>query len=239
MYRALIVQSARLPEHCFNNPTLNDFKHYGYGIPDINRALSNSESRITFIQDGSVGPKKADIYRIIVPDTLKGEGKEFRILVEITLSFTAKTRLTRKGSHNYLSNWLEWQSSKYNERFNSFRNRTIDYLETDEASLEAGEIEEGADSIKWIIRENPAWTSNGINRNNSTVQKSWAIIEPHQFTEEFSVAIIGHSGWDKNLENEIQYALCVSFEVLDVQMNIYNLLAQAQIQIEAEQEIEV
>lgn len=239
MYRALIVQSARLPEHCFNNPTLNDFKHYGYGIPDINRALSNSESRITFIQDGSVGPKKADIYRIIVPDTLKGEGKEFRILVEITLSFTAKTRLTRKGSHNYLSNWLEWQSSKYNERFNSFRNRTIDYLETDEASLEAGEIEEGADSIKWIIRENPAWTSNGINRNNSTVQKSWAIIEPHQFAEEFSVAIIGHSGWDKNLENEIQYALCVSFEVLDVQMNIYNLLAQAQIQIEAEQEIEV
>ena len=46
--------------------------------------------------------------------------------------------------------------------------------------------------------------SNKINRNNSTVQKSWTIIEPQQFAEEFSIAIVGHSGWDKNLENEIE-----------------------------------
>ena len=234
MYRALIIQSARLPEHCFYNPKINDFRYYGYGVPDVNRALNNSHSRITFIQDGKVGPKKADIYRLKIPDALKGEGKEFRVLVEVTLSFTAKTRLTRKGSHSYLSNWLEWQSSKYNERFSSFRSRTIEYLETDEES-----IEEGADSIKWIIRENPAYTNNGINRNNSTVQKSWAIIEPQQFAEEFSIAIVGHFGWDKNLESETPYALCVSFEVLDAEMNIYELLAQAQVEIEPEQEIEV
>jgi len=239
MYRALIIQSARLPEHCFYNPTINDFRYYGYGVPDVNRALNNSNSRITFIQDGKVGPKKADIYRLKIPDPLKGEGKEFRILVEVTLTFTAKTRLTRKGSHSYLSNWLEWQSSKYNERFNSFRNRTIEYLETDEETIEAGEIEEGADSIKWIIRENPAYANNGINRNNSTVQKSWAIIEPQQFAEEFSIAIVGHFGWDKNLENETPYALCVSFEVMDAELNIYELLAQAQVEIEPEQEIEI
>ena len=208
MYRALIIQSARLPEHCFYNPTINDFRYYGYGVPDVNRALNNSQSRITFIQGGKVGPKKADIYRLKIPDALKGEGKEFRILVEVTLSFTAKTRLTRKGSHSYLSNWLEWQSSKYNERFSSFRSRTIEYLETDEETIEAGGIEEVADSIKWIIRENPAYTNNGINRNNSTVQKSWAIIEPQQFAEEFSIAIVGHFGWDKNLESETVCTLC-------------------------------
>jgi len=236
MYRALIIQSARLPDHCFYNPTLNDFRYYGYGVPNVNRALNNSQSRITFIQDGKVGPKKADIYRIKIPDELKGEGREFRILVELTLSFTAKTRLTRKGSHSYLSNWLEWQSSKYNERFNSFRNRTIDYLETDE---EAGEVDESVDSIKWIIRENPAWTNNGVNRNNSTVQKSWTILEPRQFAEEFSIAVIGHFGWDKSFESATKYALCVSFEILDAQMNIYDIMAQAQIEIEPEQEVEV
>lgn len=239
MYRALIIQSARLPEHCFYNPSVNDFRYYGYGIPDVNRALNNSQSRITFIQDGKVGPKKADLYRLKIPDALKGEGKDFRILVEITLAFTAKTRLTRKGSHSYLSNWLEWQSSKYNEKFNSFRSRTIDYLEADEESIDLGETEQGADSIKWVIRENPAYTNNGINRNNSTVQKSWAIIEPHKFAEEFSIAIVGHAGWNKNLESETQYALCVSFEVMDAEMNIYELLAQAQVEIEPEQEIEV
>ena len=112
-------------------------------------------------------------------------------------------------------------------------------MESDEEAIEAGEIEEGVDSIKWVIRENTAWTNNGINRNNSTVQKSWAIIEPQQFAEEFSVAVIGHFGWAKNLESTTNYALCVSFEVLDSQMNIYDILAQAQIEIEPEQEIEV
>lgn len=239
MYRALIVQSARLPEHCFHNPTFNDFTYYGYGIPDVNRALNNSESRITFIQSGKVKPKMADIYRVEIPKDLRGEGKDFRILVEITLAFTAKTRMTRKKSHSYLSNWLEWKTSNCNEKFSSFRNRTIEYLETDDENTEIEGVDEAAEVIKWVIRENPAWGV-GINRNNSTVQKSWAVIEPHQFAEEFSLAIIGHSGWDKNLEKETSYALCVSFEILDAELNIYEILAEGQVEVaQQEEEIEL
>lgn len=238
MYRALIVQSARLPEHCFHNPTFNDFTYYGYGIPDVNRALNNSASRITFIQSGRVKPKMADIYRVGIPNELRGEGKDFRILVEITLAFTAKTRITRKKSHSYLSNWLEWKTSNYNERFSSFRHRTIEYLEANDENAEAEGIDESADVIKWVIRENPKWGV-GINRNNSTVQKSWAIIDPHQFAEEFSLAVIGHAGWDKNLENETDYSLCVSFEVLDAELNIYELLSEGQVEVEQQEEIEL
>ncbi|TPD65738.1 S8 family peptidase [Flavobacterium microcysteis] len=235
MYRALIIQSARLPQHCFEKPTSNDFRYYGYGIPNIDRALSNTTSRITFIQNGNIAPKKADIYHIKVPSELRGEGKEFRILVEVTLAFTAKTRLTRRGSHSYLSNWLEWQSSRYNENFGSFRNRTIEYLEGNDGEF----IDEGSSAIKWVLRENPVWGNNGINRNNSSVQKSWAILEPQQFADEFSIAVIGHLGWDKSLENETEYAFCVSFELLDAEMNIYELMAQAQIEVQPEQEIDI
>jgi subtilisin family serine protease len=238
MYRALVVQSSRLPEHCFNNPTFKDFAYYGYGVPDVNRALNNSESRITFIQNGKVKPKIADIYRVSIPTELRGEGREFRVLVEVTLAFTSRTRLTRKGSHSYLSNWLEWKSSKYNQTFSSFRNHTIKYLNTNDENAEVEDIDESADTMQWVVRENPKWGV-GINRNNSTVQKSWVIIEPHQFAEEFSIAIIGHSGWDKNLENETSYALCVSFEILDTELNIYELMSEAQIQAEQEEEIEL
>jgi len=234
MYRALIIQSARLPEHCFHQPDTKDFQYYGYGIPDVNRALNNSESRITFIQNGKLGPRKADIYDIKIPQELKGEGKEFRILMEITLSFTAKTRITRKGAHSYLSNWLEWQSSNYNEDLNSFCRRTINYLGTVDELNDSKKSNKEFSTIKWIIRTNPKWSDNGINRNKSTVQKSWTFIEPYQFTEEFSVAVIGHKGWDNNLEHEIPYALCISFEVFDTQLNIYDLLAQAQVEIEPE-----
>ena len=145
--------------------------------------------------------------------------------------------MTRKGSHSYLANWIEWRSSKYNENFGSFRNRTIEYLEAED--VEDTSVEDAADSIRWIIRENPRYSNNGINRNNSTVQKSWAIIDPHQFAEEFSIAIVGHYGWDRNIENPVPYALCVSFEALDVELNIYEILSQAQIEIEPEQEIEI
>jgi len=239
MYRALIIQSARLPNHCFDNPTLNDIRRYGYGVPDLSRALNNSANRVTFIQNGTIRVKNADIYRLNIPVELRGEGRDFRVLVEVTLSFTTKTRLTRKGAHSYLSNWLEWQSSKYNESFTSFRNRTIEYLELDDQVIEAGGIEQGLNSIRWCLRENPAFTNNGINRNNSTVQKSWAIIEPHQFAEEFSIAVIGHAGWDKNPEHDIPYALCVSFEAVGQELRVYNLMAEAQIETVIEQEVEV
>lgn len=236
MYRALIVHSARLPDHCFENPTSDDFKFYGYGIPNANRALNNTAGRITYIQYGTVLPKRADIYHLNVPEELRGEGRSFAILVEVTLSFTSRTRLTRKGAHSYLATWLEWRSSRYNENLNSFRKRTIEYLDLNEDAAEGAElIEEGESAIKWCLRENPKWSDNDINRNNSTVQKSWAIIEPHQFAENFSIAAIGHSGWDKDLEAETDYALAISFEIIGEAMELYQLISEAQ--VESEQEI--
>ena len=95
--------------------------------------------------------------------------------------------------------------------------------------------EEGEGAIQWCLRENPAWADNDINRNNSTVQKSWTVIQPHQFAEDFSLAVIGHSGWDKDLEAETDYALTISFEVIGEEIPLYQLIAEAQ--IETEQEI--
>jgi len=236
MYKALIVQSARLPSHCFTNPTLNDIRCYGYGIPDVDRAIDNFERRITFIKSGSTGAKKADIYRLNMPRELRGEGKRFKILVEVTLAFTSKTRLTRKGAHSYLSSWLEWKSSNYNESFESFRNKTINYLDLDDSAIDEGGYEEGDNPMKWTIRENVNWGLRGVSRNYNTVQKDWTIVEPHQFAENFNLAVIGHAGWDKNLKNTIPYALCVSFEIIDGNIDIYNLIAQAQ--IETEEEVE-
>ena len=46
-------------------------------------------------------------------------------------------------------------------------------------------------------------------------------------------------GWDNNLSNEVSYALCVSFETIEGEKEIYELMERAQIQIEQEQELEV
>ena len=236
MYRALIIQSARLPAHCFNHPTIIDICHYGYGLPDVNRTLENNRNRITFIRSGNISARKADIYRINIPRELRGE-QQFQILMEVTLASTAKTRSTRKGAHSYISTWLEWQSSSYNESFEDFRNKTITYLDIQEVQEEEKENPFSEGAIQWTIRENVQWGKvKGLSRQNSTVQKDWTIIEPYQFAESFNLAVIGHIGWDKNLENTIPYSLCVSFEVLGADINIYELLAEAQVQAEVEQE---
>ncbi len=70
-------------------------------------------------------------------------------------------------------------------------------------------------------------------------KKIGAIIEPNQFADEFNLAVVGHAGWDKNLENQTSYALSVSFEALDVEMSLYEVMAEAQVEVEQELEIEL
>ena len=47
----------------------------------------------------------------------------------------------------------------------------------------------------------------------------------------------GIPSWDRNIENEIPYALCISFEMMGAETPIYNIMAEAQIQA-IEEEIE-
>ncbi|MEZ4798164.1 MAG: hypothetical protein R2809_00005, partial [Flavobacteriales bacterium] len=191
--------------------------------------------RITFIQSGIVQPKMADVYHLVIPQELRGEGKNFNLLIEVTLTFTSNTRSTRKGAHQYLAGWVEWRSSKYNEPLSTFRQRTVSILEEGESEEDQ---QQDHDSIKWVLRENKNWSPGiEISRNNSTAQKSWTILQPHQFAEEFGISIIGHQGWEKDISIGIPYSLCVSFEVLDAEMDIYNIMSEAQVVIEPEIEL--
>ncbi len=98
LYRALIVQSARLPEKIFLHPELRHIRHYGYGIPDLQRATFNSEKRITLIASDKISAKRANVYAIKIPTQLRKPGEDYDILIEVTLSFMAKPRRTKKNS---------------------------------------------------------------------------------------------------------------------------------------------
>ena len=69
--------------------------------------------------------------------------------------------------------------------------------------------------IKWAIRENLEWgVIKNCRRQDSSLQKDWTVLPAHQLPAEFSIAVIGHQGWDKDIAKEVPYALAVSFEVL-------------------------
>lgn len=236
LYRALIAQSARLPKDYFRNPSFTHLRHYGYGIPDVKRAVENSEKRLTLIGSNSLSAKQAHLYSLKIPQQLRRPGQEFDVLVEVTLSFMARPRRTRRRMRSYVSTWLDWESSKLGERYDEFANRVLQNMEEPE------ERAEDQNSIKWVIRERKDWsTIKEARRQDNSLQKSWCILKAYSLPEEFSLAIVGHKGWEADLSEEVPYSIAVSFEALGVNVPLYEMIRQEnQIELPAiEQEVRI
>lgn len=232
-YKALIVQSARLPEDKFRNPSLNDLKCLGYGIPSLERATQNTSNRVTFLTEGIVTPKTADVFMIKIPTAINRPGLDNEILIEITLSFKTPIRRTRKYTKSYLSSWLSWEISAPDEDYQVFCDRVIKSI--DNPTPNGG----GKGGIQWTIFNRG---NNGIirdvKRQDSTTQKDWTIISSNKLPNEFSLAVVGHHGWDKDLKNKIPYSIVISFEALDVNVPVYEVF-ELENRVDVEQEVNV
>ena len=78
------------------------------------------------------------------------------------------------------------------------------------------------DVIPWKIRERGNWGDvSNLNRNESSLQKDWAILKSYELPEELHFAVVAHKGWDVNKE-PVPYALTVSIEILGKNITIYN-----------------
>lgn len=217
-----------MPEHAFPNTTLDHIRTYGYGIPSLGRAIDNSVNRVTLVNSGSVSAKRANVYSVRIPNQLRTPGEEHDILIEITLAFMARPRRTRRKTQSYLSTWLDWHSSRLNESHDQFCARVIKDLQ--------GPVETSdQDAIPWVIRENSQRsTITGLKRQDSSLQKSWCVLKSFSLPEEFSLAVVGHQGWSKDLDESIPYSIVVSFEALNSAINVYEM-----IRVENEVPIEV
>lgn len=234
LYRGLIVHSAKWPnwvESIDSSQLSNVIKQIGYGIPDINNALENNEYRITFItQDKTtITPKKAHIYKIPVPEALTDPGEEHLIKIEVTLSYAAKPRRTRMKKRGYLSSWLHWETSKLDDSMDSFKSRIFKDFDAEDNS---------EDGITWYIGRRSNWGKiNGIARDNNTIQKDWTFMESNKIPKEFCIAVVSHPGWDKNPDSKAYYSLIVSFEAVNKDIEIYEMIKN-EVEIELEQEYE-
>lgn len=234
LYKALLIQSARLPEQIFRKPTLNDIRKFGYGIPNLERSLNNGERRVTLTAIGQVKPKNANLYTINIPPELRRQGEDFDILIEVTLCFTAIPRRTRRRTQSYLSSWLGWESSKLGETYEAFKSRILKHMENPE-----GVVEDDANSIRWSIWSNPVWGEvRDLKRQDSATQKDWVILKSNSLREQLSFAVIGHKGWEKDLNHEIPFSIAVSIEALEGELEVYEKIRVTN-QIQIQQQIQV
>ena len=248
LYRALIVQSARWPRWAWNAPTAEQLavlRRIGYGIPDIGRAATNTDYRTTLV--ASKDPKAPDqelrikagechVFQVPIPEAVQRPGREYDILIEVTLSYAAQPRRTRRNLRRYLSTWADWKSSKLRESIERFRLRAM----KDQAEEEG--LAQGT-PIPWMLDAQPNWgVVRGVKRSAGTVQKDWAVVKSNQLPDDFCIAVVGHAGWSHDPDSSARYALAVSFEVLGQEIPIYEpvrvAVEQLWSQIEAEAEAE-
>jgi hypothetical protein len=218
LYRALIAQSARWPNlFAFSRSPQEceaTLKRIGFGLPDVNRATHNDEYRVTLITPGlsEIGEKEAHVYTIKIPDELKAIGEDFDILLEITLSYAASPRRTRRYIKGYLSTWVDWICSRKDESPDSFVKRVFDT---------GGSVDDGG-NFDWMLGESRGKGQGQISdlsRSRGTLQKDWCVIKSNQLTDEFSIAVRGHKGWGSLFK--AKYSLAVSFEAINQDIAIY------------------
>jgi len=231
-HKALIIQSARHPEAFFSNPTANHIRHYGYGIPSLERAIQNNAQRITFTTSGKLNPAKAHLFSVNIPEEMRRQGEDYDILIEVSLCYTAKPRRTRRNLRSYLSAWLSWQSAKLNQSFAAFKQDVLKSLQQEEQpTMQEATTDES--SIPWFLTEHPTHGKvRGVKRQASANQKDWAIVKSYNLSQELSFAVVGHKGWEKDMEQEIPYTFVVSFEVLGAELQVYELMQQVNVEVE-------
>lgn len=214
LYRALVAQSARWPI------SINDkfisvqdiVRHVGYGLPNILRATQNDDYRVTLITEETLFLKEgqAHIFKIPIPEELSAIGEDYDVRIDVTLSYAAKPRNTRRTISRYLSTWLDWRCSKVGESINAFAKRI----------LETGAAVDDDGNFNWVIGEQSNHgQAKDFSRSYSTLQKDWTIVKSNQLTDTFCIAVRGHKGWDANIP--AKYSIAVSFEAINQDIEIY------------------
>jgi hypothetical protein len=259
LYRALIVQSARWPT--WGENLLNKIRHpdptsgkerrkklldqaskivrlIGYGKPDEARATGNTEYRTTLITSGEkkILAGQCHIYQVPIPAEMRGQADEYDVRVEVTLSYAAQPRRTRRNLRRYLSTWVDWKTSGLGEGLDAFRRRAL--KDEEKATKVPG--------LPWTLTENAIHGFiRGVRRNSGTVQKDWAIVKSNALPNQFCIAVVGHLGWSHDPDSTASYALAVTLEILGQEIAIYEPLRtavielQAQVEAEAEAEVEI
>jgi hypothetical protein len=234
LYRALIINSARWPrwaeEAATEQKQLHAIRTIGYGIPCIERATGNDEGRVTLIPDEDYEIKAGEgmIFAVPIPEAIRAPGGDYPVRIDVTLSYAAEPRRTRKSRRGYLGVWLDWKSSNKSEPFEDFKARTIKEFATEDKP--------SSKNFAWMLdRQSNHGRVKGVSRGNGTAQKDWTVVHSYELPDSFGVVVRGHKGWDRrNSEACARFSLIVSFEVLAGELKIYE---KVRVAVQAELEI--
>lgn len=236
--RALIVHSARWTKQMkshLNSPKKNErlnlLRRYGYGVPDLDRALRSTGNSLTMIIQSKIRPyedgktKEMHLYELPWPTEVLRDLEETPVELRVTLSYFIEPNPARRGwngRYRYPSHALRFALKRETESIDEFRKRI------NQKALEEGEVKPSSPGgmSKWYFGE-------GIQSRGSIHSDIWEGTAA-ELAELGVIAIYPVSGWWKEktgtkkwktYNKEARYALVVSIDVGREDVDIWTPVA--------------
>lgn len=222
--RALIVHSARwtrrMEEHLRSasgkRERLKLLRRYGYGVPDLDRALRSAKDALTLIAQSTIRPFEngrlceMHLYDLPWPTEVLRDLGDTPVKLRVTLSYFVEPNPSRRGwrgRYRYASHLLRFDIKRQWETREQFRKRINAYaLEEDDSRQRSA-----SDADQWFLGEQ-ARTKGSLHHD---IWEGTAI----DLAERGVVAVYPKSGWWKDRsETEgsspvVRYSLVMSIEV--------------------------
>ncbi len=171
----------------------------------MTRATTNDDYRVTIVSRGdqTITANECHVFQVPIPESMRRQADEFDIRIDVTLSYVAQPKRTRRSTKRYLSTWLEWKASKLGQSVEDFRCKAL-------KDQEEGENQAKGKTLPWTLGAQANHGITGARRNAGTVQKDWAVVKSFKLPDHFCIAVIAHQGWNNDPDAAARYSLAVA-----------------------------
>jgi len=234
--RGLIVHSASWKDAMLKGIDLttanNDQKNnllrtYGFGVPDLDRALWSANNALTLIAQDSLVPfreegstiktNQVNFHSLPWPNEILRELGEVEVELRITLSYFIEPNPTHRkysGKFDYASHGLRFDLIRPTEPFPEFQKR-INKIARDEDP----EYATDSDGLDWVIGP--------ITRNHGSIHSDIWKGTAADLAEMHTISVVPVTGWWrmrkclKKWDSVARYSLIVSIRTQEENVDIY------------------
>jgi len=214
LLRALLVQSARLPEGVREWVPAMAMRLCGFGVPDLDRALFCRPHRATLFYEGEIVPDQVKLFDIPVPpEFAKTKGRK---AITITIAFDPPVSVVHRdrpaGVH------LTWRIAR-----GDVAAAKVEAAIAAEAERES--VDADADSVQ-VKQKTPFQKGDLPTRiqQRGTIQKNVFSWKRGVYGDTYRLAVIAKAIRPAFATTEQRFAAVVSLECEDDQVNVFNLV---------------
>jgi hypothetical protein len=212
LLRALLIQSARLPEGVREWEPTRAMRLCGFGVPDLDRALYCRPHRATLFYEGEIAPDEVKLFDIPVPeDFAKTKGRK---AITVTVAYDPPVSVVHRDRPAGVS--LTWRLARG------------DVPEKDVESAIAAEAErEGSDTAPTVSKGKSPFRTGDLPKRaqqRGTVQKDVFSWKRGVYGDTYRLAIIAKAVRPAHAQTQQRFAVVVSIETEDSGVNVFNLV---------------